>query len=366
MTPKTKLPDLIIGDLHINPPIVQGGMGVRISLHGLASAVAAEGGVGTIACALIGGIKSHMSSDDHTAADADELTFQIRKVREKTKGVVAVNIMMALTNYDSLYNTAVREGVDIIFSGAGLPLRLPEYVKGSKTKISPIVSSARAAELITKTWVRKYNYVPDAIVLEGPLAGGHLGYSFEELEDKSKMPKWEDILPGVLAVADKYVAKNGRKIPVIVGGGIYDGKDIAKAIKMGASGVQMATRFAATVECDAHENFKQAVVNCKEEDIIIIKSPVGMPGRALDNSFLEKAKKGQVKFDCSFQCLNTCDPLTSPYCIATALIAAAEGRLDDGFVFVGQNAGRVNRVTTVKELMDEVVDEAVRELGLNK
>ncbi|PKN01326.1 MAG: nitronate monooxygenase [Elusimicrobia bacterium HGW-Elusimicrobia-1] len=364
MSPKTKLPDLVIGDLHINPPIVQGGMGVRISLNGLASAVAEAGGVGTIACALIGGIKSHMSSDDHTAADTDELAFQIRESRKKTKGVIAVNIMMALTNYDALYKTAVREGVDIIFSGAGLPLRLPEYVKGSKTKIAPIVSSGRATELIAKTWLRKYNYTPDAIVLEGPLAGGHLGYTFEELEDKAKMPKWEEILPDVVAVANKYVAANGRKIPVIVGGGIFDGKDIAKALRLGAAGVQIATRFAATVECDAHENFKKAIVACKEEDITIIKSPVGMPGRALSNSFLEKAKSGQIKFDCSFQCLHTCDPLRSPYCIATALIAAAEGRLDDGFVFVGQNAGRVKSIMPVRELINELVAETEQELGL--
>lgn len=361
---KTKLPDLVIGDLVINPPIIQGGMGVRISLHRLASAVANEGAVGIISCALIGGMNSHFSMEDHVNADCTELAYQIRTARSLSKGVLAVNIMMAITKHNNLFETAVKEGIDIIFSGAGLALSLPSFVKGSKTKIAPIISSGRAAEIICKSWTKKYGYVPDAIVIEGPLAGGHLGFSFEELETEQSMPKLENILRDVLVVVKKYEDMCGRKIPIIVAGGIYTGSDIATFLQLGASGVQIATRFAATYECDADEKFKQAYVDCKKEDIIIIKSPVGMPGRAIRNEFLEKSKRGEIKFKCYYNCLKTCNPPKSPYCIAEALLNASKGKLDGGFVFVGQNAYRVNRIVSVKELIDELVLEAEKELGL--
>jgi NAD(P)H-dependent flavin oxidoreductase YrpB (nitropropane dioxygenase family) len=361
---KTKLPNLVIGDLVINPPIVQGGMGVRISLSRLAAAVANEGAVGTIACALIGGLKSHLSMDDHVNADMKELAEQIKKAKIMTTGVLAVNIMVALTNYVPLVKTAVEEGIDIIFSGAGLPLSLPEYVKNSKTKIVPIISSARAADLMCKVWITKHNYVPDALVLEGPLAGGHLGFSFKELESEQTMPDVFNILVEVLEVARKYEKIHNKKIPVIVGGGIYDGKDIARALKIGASGVQMATRFACTYECDASDRFKQAYIDCKKEDIVIIRSPVGMPGRAINNEFLERSKRGEIKFKCYYQCLKTCTPPKSPYCIADALLNAAYGNLDKGFVFVGANAYRCNKIVSVKELIQELVTETEKELGL--
>ncbi|MFH1352233.1 MAG: nitronate monooxygenase family protein [bacterium] len=353
-----KLPDLIIGDLKINPPIVQGGMGVRISLSKLASAVANEGGVGTIATALIGGLKSHFSMDEHELADIKEVIDQIRKAKTLTTGVIAVNIMVALTNYPSLVQASSKEGIDIIFSGAGLPLSLPKLVEGTKTKICPIVSSGRAAEIICRNWIRKYNYVPDGIVVEGPLAGGHLGFSFKELENETAMPKLEDIVVEVVKVAQKYGNEQKRKIPVIAAGGIYDGKDIARFLKLGASGVQMATRFAATFECDAAEEFKQAYINAKKEDLVIIRSPVGMPGRAIQNKFLDRAKRGEVKFNCAYQCLKTCIPSKSPYCIADALINAAQGNLENGFVFVGSNTDKVDRIVSVKDLMKELVEEA--------
>ncbi len=353
-----KLPDLIIGDLKINPPIIQGGMGVRISLSRLASAVANEGGVGTIATALIGGLKSHFSMDEHELADIKEVIDQIRKARNLTTGVIAVNVMVALTNYPSLVHAAASAGVDIVFSGAGLPLSLPKLVEGTKTKICPIVSSGRAAEIMCKNWIRKYDYVPDGIVVEGPLAGGHLGFSFKELENETAMPKLEDIVVEVVKVAQKYGNEQKRKIPVIAAGGIYDGKDIVRFLNLGASGVQMATRFAATYECDAAEEFKQAYINAKKEDLAIIRSPVGMPGRAIQNKFLDRAKRGEIKFNCSYQCLKTCNPASSPYCIADALINAANGDLENGFVFVGSNTDKVNRIVSVKDVMKELVDEA--------
>ncbi|MFQ5867373.1 MAG: NAD(P)H-dependent flavin oxidoreductase [bacterium] len=358
-----KLPDLIIGDSKINPPIIQGGMGVRISLAKLASAVANEGSVGTISAALIGGIKSHFYMSEYEKADVRELIVQIRKAKMLTTGILAANIMVAQTNYPALVRTAAKEGINIIFSGAGLPMNLPKLVKGTKAKICPIVSSSRAAEIICKNWIKKYNYVPDGIVVEGPLAGGHLGFSFKELENETTMSKLEDILVEVIRVAEKYGNGQKRKIPIIAAGGIYDGKDIARMLKLGASGVQMGTRFACTYECDAAEEFRQAYINAKKEDIIIIHSPVGMPGRAIRNGFLDKSERGEIKFDCSYQCLKTCIPSKAPYCIAEALLNASEGRLKDGFVFVGFNAYRVDRIVSVKELIKELVEEAESNLG---
>jgi len=353
-----KLPDLVIGDLKINPPIVQGGMGVRISLSKLASAVANEGGVGTIATALIGGIKSNFSMLEHESADIKELIDQIRKAKTLTAGVLAVNVMVALTNYPSLAQASAKEGIDIIFSGAGLPMSLPKLVEGTKTKICPIVSSPRAAEIMCRNWTRKYNRAPDGIVVEGPLAGGHLGFSFDELKSEETMPKLEDIVVDVIKVAEKYGKGMEREIPVIAAGGIYDGKDIARFLKLGASGVKMSTRFAATYECDAAKEFKQAYIKAQKEDLTIIRSPVGLPGRAIRNEFLEKAKRGEIKFNCNYRCLKTCNPATSPYCIADALINASEGNLDQGFVFVGSNTGKVDKIVSVKDLIKELVEEA--------
>jgi NAD(P)H-dependent flavin oxidoreductase YrpB (nitropropane dioxygenase family) len=361
---KTKLPDLVIGDIVINPPIVQGGMGVRISLSGLASAVSNEGALGTISCALIGGLKSHRSMQDYINADMVELAEQIKKARTMTKGPLAVNIMVALTNYYNLIKTAVEEGIDIIFSGAGLPSSLPEYVKGSRTKAVPIISSGRAADVMCRLWINKYKYVPDAIVLEGPLAGGHLGFSFAELESEESMPKVEKILVDVLEVARKYEKIHNKKIPVIVAGGVFDGNDIAKMLKIGAGGVQMATRFACTNECDADIKFKQAYIDCKKGDVMIIRSPVGMPGRAIRNEFLEKSKRGEIKFKCAWQCLKTCVPPKSPYCIADALLNAASGNINNGFVFIGSNAYRCEKIVSVKELINELVDGTEKALGL--
>jgi nitronate monooxygenase len=354
-----KLPHLKIGNLDIYPPIVQGGMGIKVSLGGLASAVANCGGVGTISAAIRSDhIRDRKNVKEGDEADVSEFASFIRDAKARTTGVIGVNIMCALTSFAALVDVAIREKADIIFSGAGLPLTLPKLVEGSDIKIVPIVSSGRVTELICKTWIRKYNRVPDAIVLEGPLAGGHLGYTFDELKDEASMPTLEALMADVLAVTHKYSAETGKDIPVIVAGGIFDGADIAHFIGLGAAGVQLGSRFVCTDECDAAHAFKEAYVNAKKEDIIIIHSPVGMPGRALKNEFLDKAGKGEVKFTCSYLCLKSCDPKTSPYCIADALTNAAQGRFDDGFVFVGANVDRIDKIVSVKELMTELVTHA--------
>lgn len=344
------LPTLDIGELVARIPIIQGGMGVKISLSGLASAVANEGGVGVIAGAMIG-IQEPDIVSNPTEANIRALTREIRKAREKTKGILGVNIMVALTDFADLVKTSIREKIDIIFAGAGLPLDLPQYLNDKcSTKLVPIVSSGRAASIICKKWLARFNYLPDAFVVEGPLAGGHLGFKPQQIEN----PKFalELVLREVLETIKPFEQEHQKKIPVIAAGGIYTGEDIGKFLELGAAGVQMGTRFVATHECDADMAFKQAYLDAKEEDIVLIKSPVGLPGRAIQNSFLEEVsqgKRGVVK--CPYQCVKTCDYHTTPYCIAMALANAQKGKLRHGFAFVGQNGWRVDRIVSVKELM---------------
>jgi nitronate monooxygenase len=346
-------PQLKIGDLVAKIPIIQGGMGVGISLSGLASAVAREGGIGVIAGAMIGMGEPDIGSN-YREANVRALATELRKAREKTSGILGVNIMVALTNFSDLVKTSIKEGADVIFAGAGLPLDLPSYlVDGAKTKLVPIISSARAATIICKKWLSKFDYLPDAFVVEGPKAGGHLGFKPEQIDD----PEFslEKTVPEVVEAVKEFESKAGRPIPIIAAGGVWDGADIYKFMRLGASGVQMGTRFVATHECDADIKFKESYVNAKEEDIQIIKSPVGLPGRAVDGPFLQDVKAGLKKpFKCPFHCISSCDFTKSPYCIALALVNAKKGLLKHGFAFAGANAYRVNAIVSVKELIESL------------
>ncbi len=356
---------LKIGDIIVNTPIVQGGMGVGVSLSGLASAVANEGGIGVISAAGLGLLYNEYSHD-YSEAGIWGMRQEIRKARQATKGVIGVNIMVALTHYPELVRTAIEEGVDIIFAGAGLPLNLPSFlVEGSKTKLVPIVSSARAAKLICTKWFSEYKYLPDAVVVEGPMAGGHLGYKYEQIDDEAF--SLQAIVPEVVAELKKIGERHNCTIPVIAGGGIYSGEDIYKIMALGADAVQMGTRFVVTEECDASPEFKQAYIGAKKEDIQIIKSPVGLPGRAVCNSFLDKVARGECRPQkCAFNCLKTCDIEKTPYCIMLALYNAYKGRMTHGYAFSGSNAWRCDRILTVKELMDslrsEYADYAAKQL----
>ncbi|MBN2882852.1 MAG: nitronate monooxygenase, partial [Clostridia bacterium] len=266
---------LKIGDLVAKIPVIQGGMGVGISLSSLASSVANEGGIGVIAAAGIGMMRKNDSGLNLRESNIAALKEEIREARRKTSGILGVNIMTALTDFADMVKASVEEGIDIIFSGAGLPLNLPQLLNGNKrTKLVPIVSSGRAAGLISKRWIEKYNYVPDAFVVEGPEAGGHLGFNREQLEKKEI--SLESIVKDVIEKLKYFEKKYKKKIPVIAAGGIYDGSDIYKIMKAGAAGVQMGTRFVTTEECDADIKFKNAYLECKEEDIVIIDSPVGL------------------------------------------------------------------------------------------
>ncbi len=350
------LTTLRIGDLVARLPIVQGGMGVGISLSGLASAVANEGGIGVIATAGIG-IHDPQAATDFLGVNIRALREEIRRARSMTRGILGVNIMVVLTDYAKMVAAAVEEKIDVIFSGAGLPLNLPALVpEGAPTKLVPIISSARAAALLIRKWMHSYGRLPDAIVVEGPRAGGHLGFAREQID----APEFalESLVPQVLKVTTDAERKHGVRIPVIAAGGIYTGEDVARFLDMGAAGVQMATRFVTTHECDADDAFKQSYVDARPEDLTIIQSPVGLPGRAIRNSFVDEVREGRRKpFRCIYHCITTCKMNEAPYCIAMALSSARLGRLKHGFAFAGDNAPRATGILSVKETMRAIVDE---------
>jgi nitronate monooxygenase len=353
----SQMPALTIGDSVARIPIIQGGMGVGISLSGLASAVANEGGIGVIAANSIGMLDPEYYAT-HKDANVLALRKEIRKAREKTSGLLGVNIMVAVFDFHALVQVAIEEKVDMIFLGAGLPIKgipVPE-LRAAGVKVVPIVSSARAAALIFGSWLKRYNDIPDAVVVEGPKAGGHLGFKTEHIHD----PEYalERILPGIVAEVNSFAKAAGRNIPVIAAGGVFTGSDIFELFKLGASGVQMGTRFVATYECDADVKFKESYVTCKEPDIEIIKSPVGMPGRAIMNKFLSDLSNGKkIGIKCAWRCLESCDIKSAPYCISLALDNARRGILEHGFAFCGSNAFRINKIVSVKELLQELKEQ---------
>jgi nitronate monooxygenase len=351
-----KMPKLKIGNLEATLPIIQGGMGVGISLSGLASAVANEGGIGVIAATGIGMLEPDFN-EHFKEANARSLTREIQKAREMTSGIIGINIMVACSDYEDLLEIATKQGADIVFLGAGLPLKIPDILlndRSKKMKLVPIVSSAKAAKLIFEYWDRKFNRIPDSIVVEGPLAGGHLGYKKENIADPGFA--LEKTLPEVVLAIKPFELKYNVSIPVIAAGGIYTGADIHKFIKLGAQGVQMATRFVATNECDASPEFKETYLNCKKEDLTIIESPVGLPGRAIRNNFIREVSEGMKKpFKCNWKCLKMCNVKTSPYCIAAALTNAKKGILEKGFAFAGANAYRIDKIISVKELIQQLI-----------
>ncbi|MFA9421988.1 MAG: NAD(P)H-dependent flavin oxidoreductase [Sedimentibacter sp.] len=344
-----ELRELRIGNLTAKLPIIQGGMGIGVSLSNLASAVANEGGIGTISGVQIG-FREPDFFVNPVEANLRAIASEIKKAREKTKGIIAMNLMVATSNYELYVKKAVEEKIDLIVSGAGLPLALPKLVKDSATKIAPIVSSAKAARIIIRSWL-KQNKLPDAVIVEGPLAGGHLGFKeVELLEGKCMLLK--DIVVEVKQLVVSYEEEYNVKIPVIAAGGIRTKEDIIELAEAGADGFQLSSVFVPTVECDAHENFKLAYINAKNDDPLIIKSPVGMPARAIPTPFLmDSIKNGAVVNKC-FKCMPDCDPLSIPYCISKGLIDSVEGR--DGLIFSGANLGTINKMTTVKQVINDI------------
>ena len=345
---------LKIGNLTARIPVIQGGMGVGISLSGLASAVANEGGVGVISCAGLGLIYREKARS-YMESCIVGLKEEIRKTKEKTTGIVGVNIMMALTNFSDMVKTAIAEKADVIFAGAGLPLDLPKYLTpGSITKLVPIVSSARAAKIICEKWKANYDYLPDLIVVEGPKAGGHLGFKQNQIVDPNY--SIENLIPDVVREVAIFEEKYSQEIPVVAAGGIYDGQNMYEIMQLGAKGVQIASRFVTTDECDADIKFKNSYIKAGENDVEIIQSPVGMPGRALQGKFLERVKQGLTKpKSCPYNCLHTCDYKKVPYCIIVSLYNAYRGKMDKGYAFAGSNAYLSDRISTVKEVMTDLM-----------
>ncbi len=359
----SKYSGITIGDLQVPMPVMQGGMGIGVSGRNLAVSVAKAGGIGLLSAVGLGYVTKiedeaviDLMNKNSESSNVAAMRQEIRRAKKETTGAIGVNIMVALTEFKELAKAAIEEKIDLIVAGAGLPLNLPELlIEGSKTKLVPIISSARAATFIAKRWITKYNYAPDAFVLEGPLAGGHLGYSREQIDNEEY--QLENLLPGVLEAVSEIEKTSGKKIPVIAAGGIHTAEDINQILDMGAGGVQMGTRFVATVECDADVKFKEAYVNCKKEDIVIIESPVGLPGRALAGDFVEEAKAGLRRPKaCNRECITTCKRLDSMYCISSALINAYRGRINNGFVFVGAKAYLIDKIVTVQELFDELFE----------
>ncbi len=347
-----ELKPLKIGDLIAKIPVVQGGMGVGVSLSGLAGAVAKEGGVGIISTAQIG-YKEEGFDTDPIGTNLKAIDTEVKKAREiAPKGIIGVNIMVATRQYEEYVKAAVKAGVDLIISGAGLPMTLPELTKGFQTKLAPIVSSLKSIQVIWKYWEKKYNVSPDMVVIEGPKAGGHLGFSYEQLQDIPGL-SFEEEIKKIIAFVKENAVRIGKEISVVVAGGIYNREDAEKAIELGADGVQMATRFVTTHECDASMEYKQAYINAKEEDIIIVKSPVGMPGRAIKNPFMDKAALGQIPHGKCHLCISTCKPMETPYCITEALVNAVTGNIENALLFCGTNAYRATKLESVADIMRE-------------
>ena len=353
-TDNTSLKPLQIGELTAEKPIIQGGMGVGVSRSSLAGAVAAEGGIGIISTAQIGYDEEGFERDQ-AGCNRLAISKHIRRAKEIAggRGLVGVNIMVALKHYKEHVQEAVKAGADVIISGAGLPMDLPKLVGDSVTKIAPIVSSKRAAQLILKMWAHSYERTADFLVIEGPKAGGHLGFSRDQLKDVEALD-YDQEIKEIIECKKVYEEKFHTKIPVIVAGGIFDRSDIDHALELGADGVQIASRFVATKECDAAEEYKQAYINAKKEDVQIIQSPVGMPGRALRNEFIKGLESARKPITKCYNCLEKCDPRSVPYCITKALIDAVRGDIENGLIFCGENVNRIHEVTTVHDLMQEL------------
>lgn len=343
---------LKIGNLIAKLPIIQGGMGVGISLSSLAGAVALEGGIGVISTAQIGYTEEEFKKKP-LETNLRMIGEHIKRARKiAPKGILGVNIMVATKNYREYVIEAVKNGIDLIISGAGLPLELPSLVEKTKTKIAPIVSSKKAAEVILKMWDRKNKTTADAIIVEGPLAGGHLGFDLEYLKE-NRIEDFEKEVKEIIEITKVYEEKYEKEIPIIVAGGIRNKEQMEHIFSLGAKGIQVATKFVPTVECDAHINYKEAYIRATKEDITLVKSPVGMPGRALANNFVSRTREGNIRVKSCYNCIQTCNPATTPYCITEALINAVKGDVENGLMFCGAYAYEETKIRTVSEVLED-------------
>lgn len=379
MEQKAVLKPLKIGHLTAERPIIQGGMGVGISLSSLAGAVAKAGGIGIISTAQIG-FRRPDFLENPMAANLKAIYEELDKARKiAPQGIIGFNIMVATKGYGQYVKAAVKAGADVIISGAGLPVDMPKFVAEAeaelrtkpaakrRTMIAPIVSSVKSAMVICRMWDRKHKTAPDFVVIEGPCAGGHLGFSREQLTELGadtghvsetyRKKDYEEEIRGIMRTVKEFADKYKKEIPIIVAGGVYDHADVMRQMELGADGVQVSTRFVTTEECDADPAYKRAYIDAEEEDIVIVKSPVGMPGRAIMNDFLARVQEEKVPVTYCYNCLEHCNPDEIPYCITRALINAAEGKIRDALLFCGSNAYRSKKIETVSDVMRELCGE---------
>lgn len=345
--------NLVIGDLVANVPIIQGGMGVGVSRSNLAGSVAKSGGIGIISGAQIGYDEPDFETNN-LSANLRSLRKHISKAREISNGgIIGVNLMVAMNNYEEYVKECVNSNVDLIISGAGVPSKLPSFTKCSNVKIAPIVSSSKACSLVLKIWDKKENTTADLIVVEGPKAGGHLGFSKNDLEDIKSIDYDKEFVE-ILQIAKFYGDKYNKHIPVVAAGGISTAEDVAKYINIGADGVQVGTRFVTTYECDAHENYKNTYINSNFDDIKIIQSPVGLPGRAIHNKFIDDISNNIPTITKCYNCISKCNPKDTPYCISKALINAVSGDVENGLLFCGADAYKADKLSSVDDVISEL------------
>lgn len=349
---------LKIKNIEAKLPVIQGGMGVGISLGGLAGAVAKEGGIGVISAAQIG-----FREPDFDQNTKGANLRAVRKEYEKARtiapeGIIGFNLMVAMRHYEEYVREVIDAGADMIISGAGLPMELPRLAEGSDVKLAPIVSTEKSAKVILRYWDKKYKRMPDLLVIEGPEAGGHLGFTEEQLKEYNG--NYDQEVIRILNLVRQYEEEFGCRIPTALGGGIENRRQAAHAFSLGVDAIQVATRFVTTEECDADIRYKEAYIQADREDITIVKSPVGMPGRAIMNPFMRRVMAGeQIPHSPCHGCLHKCDPAKIPYCITDALIHAAKGEVDDALLFCGAYAYKAKRLETVKEVIDSLLTERV-------
>lgn len=347
-----------LGNRELALPLIQGGMGVGVSMGGLAGAVAAEGAMGTLSTANAGWNEPDFAAHPQQA-NLRALRREVQRAKRLAAGagLVAVNAMVATRQYADSVRTALGAGADAIVSGAGLPLELPALAESFEALLAPIVSGPRAAQLICRTWAKRYGRVPDFVVLEGCQAGGHLGFEEADLLSGRCTPL-SRLIPEVLAALRPFEEKFGRAIPLFCAGGVATGAEMARCTRLGAAGAQLATRFIATEECDASQGYKDVLLAARPEDLRIIHSPVGMPGRAVNSPLVQRLAAGmrQSPAHCS-GCIKSCRPAETPFCITHALIEAVKGNWEEGLFFSGSRVDLVDRMRTVPDLIDELMKE---------
>ena len=347
-----------LGNRELALPLIQGGMGVGVSMGGLAGAVAAQGAMGTLSTADAGWNEPDFAAHPQQA-NLRALRREVQRAKRLAAGagLVAVNAMVATRQYADSVRTALEAGADAIVSGAGLPLELPALAEGFEALLAPIVSGPRAAQLICRTWAKRYGRVPDFVVLEGCQAGGHLGFEEADLLSGRCTPL-SQLIPEVLAALRPFEEKFGRAIPLFCAGGVATGAEMARCTRLGAAGAQLATRFIATEECDAGQGYKDVLLAARPEDLRIIHSPVGMPGRAVNSPLVQRLAAGmrQPPAHCS-GCIKSCRPAETPFCITHALIEAVKGNWEEGLFFSGSRVDLVDRMRTVPDLIDELIKE---------